>query len=121
MAAFSLIFAVLSSVKSYTARKGHWMSRWIPSGVAFAIGFLNPPAFSMARLIGGVIEYIFHTKFAKDRSDIRLIVIASGFVLGEGVVGIATLVLKLLGIGAITCFGCGHGFCVGCPPPKLGE
>ncbi len=121
MTAFSVLFAILSAVKSYLGRREHWLSHWIPSGVAFAIGFLNTPSFSMARLIGGVIEYVFRTRLAENGSDIRLIVIASGFVLGEGVVSILTLILKILGVGPVTCFGCGHGFCGGCPLPGLGE
>ena len=121
MIAFSLLFGLLSAIKSYTGRRQHWISYWIPSGVAFAIGFLNTPSFSMARLIGGIVEVIFRTRFAKGNNDIRLIVIASGFVLGEGVVSILTLVLKVLGVNPVTCFGCGHGFCGGCPPPGLGE
>lgn len=115
MLAFSLFFAILSGLKSYFGRKGHWASKWIPSGVAFAIGFLNTPSFSMARLVGGVAEYIFRTRYAKNESDIRLIIIASGFVLGEGVVSIITLILRTLGVGVISCIGCGHGFCGGCP------
>lgn len=85
--------------------------------MAFAIGFLNTPSFSMARLIGGVVECVFRTRFAKDENDIRLLLIASGFVLGEGIMTILTLILKILGVGPVTCFGCGHGFCGGCPLP----
>jgi uncharacterized oligopeptide transporter (OPT) family protein len=76
---------------------------------------LNTPSFSIARLIGGVMEYIYRTRFAKDGGDIRLIVIASGFVLGEGVVSIVSLILRTLGVGVASCFGCGHGLCGGCP------
>ena len=115
MVAFSLLFALLSAVKTYTGRRNIWISKYIPSGVAFAVGFLNTPSFSIARLIGGVVEYLYRTRYARDRSDIRLIVIASGFVLGEGVMGIVSLVLRTLGVGVISCFGCGHGQCGGCP------
>ncbi|KAG6862566.1 hypothetical protein C0995_000114 [Termitomyces sp. Mi166 len=86
MIAFSLFFGTLSTIKTITGRKRHWISQWIPSGVAFAIGFLNTPSFSIARLIGGCSEYLYRTRIAKDRSDIWLIVVASGFVLGEGVI-----------------------------------
>jgi uncharacterized oligopeptide transporter (OPT) family protein len=61
------------------------------------------------------MEYIYRTRFAKDGGDIRLIVIASGFVLGEGVVSIVSLILRTLGVGVASCFGCGHGLCGGCP------
>lgn len=114
MAVFSLLFGCLSALKSYTGRRNHWIAKWIPSGVAFAIGFLNTPSFSIARLIGGVMEYVYRTRYAKDGGDIRLVVIASGFVLGEGVVSIVSLILRILGVGVISCFGCGHGLCGGC-------
>ncbi|KAF9565258.1 OPT superfamily oligopeptide transporter [Agrocybe pediades] len=115
MIVFSAIFAVSSALKTYTARRGHWLAKWIPSGVAFAIGFLNTPSFSIARLLGGIMEFLFRRYFAKDGGDIRLIIVASGFVLGEGVVSIVTLVLRTFGVGVASCIGCGHGLCAGCP------
>ncbi|KAF9003994.1 oligonucleotide transporter [Cyathus striatus] len=115
MASFSLLFGLLSAAKTLAGRR-HWrFSKWIPSGVAFAIGFLNTPSFSIARLIGGIMEYVYRTRYAKDGNDIRLIVVASGFVLGEGVVSIVSLVLRTLGVGVFSCWGCGHGLCGGCP------
>lgn len=115
MIIFSSLFAALSASKTYAARRGHWVAKWIPSGVAFAIGFLNTPSFSIARLIGGIMEYVYRTRYAKERGDIKLIIIASGFVLGEGVVSIVTLALRSLGVGVLSCIGCGHGLCGGCP------
>jgi uncharacterized oligopeptide transporter (OPT) family protein len=119
MLSFSIIFGFLSALKTMTVRRQHWLATWIPSGVAFAIGFLNTPHFSIARLIGGVMEYVYRTRYARDGRDIRLIVIASGFVLGEGVVSIASLILQTFGVHAISCWGCGHGLCGGCPGYNL--
>lgn len=115
MAAFAAVFAVLSMVKVCAVRKELWFAKWIPSGVAFAIGFLNTPSFSMARLVGGIMEYVYRTRYAKDGRDIQLVVIASGFVLGEGVISIVGLALRIFGIGVASCWGCGHGLCGGCP------
>lgn len=115
MAAFAAVFAVLSMIKVYAVRRELWFAKWIPSGVAFAIGFLNTPSFSIARLIGGIMEYVYRTRYAKHERDIRLIVIASGFVLGEGVVSIVGLILRILGVGVASCWGCGHGHCGECP------
>ncbi|KAJ7170743.1 OPT oligopeptide transporter protein-domain-containing protein [Mycena crocata] len=114
MISFAALFALISAVKTYTAQRQLWYSQWIPSGVAFAIGFLNTPSFTIARLIGGIIEHVYRTRYAKNKSDIRLIVIASGFVLGEGVVSVISLVLKTSGVGVISCWGC-IGLCGGCP------
>lgn len=115
MTFFAAVFGLVSGFKVFATHRQMPYAKWIPSGVAFAIGFLNTPSFSLARLIGGVVEYVYHTKFAKDSSDIRLIVIASGFVLGEGVTSIVGLVLRTCGVGVATCWGCSSGLCPGCP------
>lgn len=114
MLSFSVLFGFLSALKTLTVRRRHWSATWIPSGVAFAIGFLNTPHFSIARLIGGAMEYVYRTRYARNGRDIRLIVIASGFVLGEGIVSIVSLILQTFGVHAISCWGCGHGLCGGC-------
>ncbi|PFH53036.1 hypothetical protein AMATHDRAFT_55989 [Amanita thiersii Skay4041] len=115
MSIFALVFGLVSAVKTYASARQWKYAKWIPSGVAFAIGFLNTPSFSIARLIGGILEYVYRTRYKKDGNDIRLVVVASGFVLGEGVVSIVSLVLRILGVGVISCWGCGHGLCGGCP------
>ncbi|KAJ7019917.1 OPT oligopeptide transporter protein-domain-containing protein [Mycena alexandri] len=115
MISFAALFALVSAVKTYATARQVWYAQWIPSGVAFAIGFLNTPSFSIARLIGGIIEYVYRTRYAKTKSDIRLIVIASGFVLGEGVVSVVSLVMKTSGVGVVSCWGCLPGLCGGCP------
>jgi uncharacterized oligopeptide transporter (OPT) family protein len=114
MAIFAPIFGLISASKTYAVRQRLWFSKYIPSGVAFAIGFLNTPSFSMARLIGGIAEYVYRTRYARHEHDIRLIVIASGFVLGEGVVSVVSLVLRTFGVGVASCWGCSHGLCGGC-------
>ncbi|CAK5268494.1 unnamed protein product, partial [Mycena citricolor] len=115
MIGFAALFALVSAFKAHAARRDLWYTQWIPSGVAFAIGFLNTPSFSIARLIGGAAEYIYRTKYARGKHDIRLIVIASGFVLGEGIVSVVSLILRTYGIGVASCWGCVPGLCGGCP------
>ncbi|KAF5391575.1 hypothetical protein D9757_002385 [Collybiopsis confluens] len=115
MLVFAAVFGLVAGFKVYAVRKQIWWAKWIPSGVAFAIGFLNTPSFSIARLIGGIIEYIFYVRYARSSGDIRLIVIASGFVLGEGVTSIISLVLRTFGVGVASCWGCGQsGMCGEC-------
>lgn len=120
MIVFGLIFSITSALKAFkTSLPSQPLLQMIianlPSGVAFAIGFLNSPSFSLARLIGGYIAY----RTAKaNRGDTPLfaIVVASGFVLGEGVLSILTLALTSAGYGAVSCFGCGiggGGYCSG--------
>lgn len=116
MLLFALLFSVVAGIKLMAIQRGLPYAKWIPSGVAFAIGFLNTPSFSLARFIGGLIEYLYHRRVGKaGGADIRLIVIASGFVLGEGVVSVVTLVLRTCGVGVASCWGCSGGICAGCP------
>jgi uncharacterized oligopeptide transporter (OPT) family protein len=115
MICFAAIFALVSGFKTFATRHQISYAKWIPSGVAFAIGFLNTPSFTLARLVGGIAEYVYHKRFAKDRGDIWLIVVASGFVLGEGVTSIIGLVLRTCGVGVAVCWGCSSGLCPGCP------
>ena len=115
MGAFALLFGAVAAGKTYATRSGSPHAKWVPSGVAFAIGFLNTPSFSLARLIGGVVEFVYYRRYGREKGGIRLIVIASGFVLGEGVVSVVSLVLRTFGVGVASCVGCGHGMCGGCP------
>ena len=117
MFVFAIIFGLVSGVKVYCAQGQSKVTKYIPSGVAFAIGFLNTPSFTLARLIGGAIEVIWRTRRQSKGMDdgITLIVTASGFVLGEGLVSVVALILRSCGIGVSSCWGCGHGMCSGCP------
>ena len=117
MIVFAIVFGFVSAVKAYCAQGQSRVTKYIPSGVAFSIGFLNTPSFTLARLIGGVIEVAWRTCWkSKGRgNDITLIVVASGFVLGEGLISVLTLILRSWGIGVSSCWGCGHGMCSGCP------
>ncbi|TNY17968.1 OPT oligopeptide transporter protein-domain-containing protein [Rhodotorula diobovata] len=105
-------------------------TRWIPSGIAFAVGFINTPSFSLARLVGGLISLYYttrtHTSSSSSASSssahlehFGLIVVASGFVLGEGLASVVGLLAKSAGVGGpASCWGCGvggGGYCGGCP------
>ncbi|EJD48943.1 OPT superfamily oligopeptide transporter [Auricularia subglabra TFB-10046 SS5] len=118
MLAFGLVSAALAGLKVHFRLTNSPWTRWVPSGVAFAIGFLNTPSFSISRLIGGVAELLYRRHLAKTHAppgrEIRIIIIASGFVLGEGVASIVGLVLRTCGVGALSCWGCGTGICAGC-------
>ncbi|BGP17536.1 hypothetical protein JCM10213_004078 [Rhodosporidiobolus nylandii] len=137
MLIFGSVFVVLAGLKavgkvrSVVSEEGRrtwaWTS-WIPSGIAFSIGFLNTPSFSLARLIGGLIS-LFYTSRRSSSSSSRggashlehfgLVIVASGFVLGEGLASVVGLLLKSAGSGGpVSCWGCGvggGGYCGGCP------
>ena len=116
MVLFALLFGAIAALKTYYTRLSHPYAKYIPSGVAFAIGFLNTPSFSLARLIGGIVEFVYYRRMGgREKGGIRLIIIASGFVLGEGVVSVVALVLRTWGIGVASCWGCVPGLCGGCP------
>jgi len=147
MTLFGTLFASLSVFKlRRTAEHPAKWSPWIPSGVAFAIGFLNTPSFSLARLVGGLIDFWWRRRMASfhrqvlvgdtdaenDRDNrvlvanqgedqkghsgrnLEIVIMASGFVLGEGVASIVTLCLRMAGVGVVSCWGCAEGVCGTC-------
>lgn len=46
--------------------------------------------------------------------NLEIIIMASGFVLGEGVASIINLCLKMAGVGVVSCWGCAEGVCGSC-------
>lgn len=69
---------------------------FIPGGIAVAVGMYNTPSFTLARTVGGAISlWWVHWKA---KGETRVIVLASGLILGEGVVSILNLVLASLGV-----------------------
>ena len=93
------------------------------SSIAFAIGFINTPSFSLARLIGGLVS-LYYTRNSTSNGPAAhlehfgLIIVASGFVLGEGFSSVVGLLLKSGGYGnPVSCWGCGlggGGYCASC-------
>ncbi|KAG0246516.1 hypothetical protein BGX31_001387 [Mortierella sp. GBA43] len=133
MLGFAGLFAgltILTTVYSdaalirYLDKRGYSRPRWlsyVPSGIAFAIGMYNLPNFTLARFIGGLVSigwdwhckrYAGHpgAKFA-NIGRVFLIIIASGFVLGEGTLSIVNLLLKSAKVHSWTCAGCIEGIC----------
>ncbi|KAG2191939.1 hypothetical protein INT46_000659, partial [Mucor plumbeus] len=108
---FALLFCILTFIKETKKAKWH---QWIPQGIAFAIGIYNPPSFTLARVIGGIVCYLWdiyidtdqtttkNTWFKdlckpyRDIGKVALIIVASGFVLGEGTFAIVNMLLHAL-------------------------
>ena len=57
----------------------------LPSGVALAIGMYVTPNWTIPRVVGGFANYLWR-KSAPAHAKRYMIVLASGFVLGEGVI-----------------------------------
>lgn len=87
---------------------------YLPSGVAFAIGMYLTPNFVIPRFVGSLIQFWWQRKNPKS-FDENMIVVASGFVLGEGIISIFNAILKASGVPVLTCSGCVPGLCSGCP------
>ena len=58
------------------------------------LGMYNTPSFTLARTIGGLINWYWQSYRRKEEAPV--IVLASGLILGEGVMSILNLVLASL-------------------------
>lgn len=117
--AFAILFGIFVLIKELSPNNKNW-TRWIPQGIAFAIGMYNPPNFTLARVIGGLAVYGWN-KFCDQSvdkheqshmADIRgwiepyrsiggkvfIVVIASGFVLGEGTFAIVNMTMRAFNV-----------------------
>ncbi|KAI8080101.1 OPT oligopeptide transporter protein-domain-containing protein [Gilbertella persicaria] len=107
--AFAILFTLLVLIKELSPTNQRW-TQWIPQGIAFAIGMYNPPNFTLARVIGGITVHYWNQYC--DRSidkhepslwiepyrsiggKVFMIVVASGFVLGEGTFAIVNMTMR---------------------------
>ena len=84
----------------------------IPSGTAAGVGMYLTPNWTIPRVIGGLAQALW-ARWAPAHHKEYMIVVASGFVLGEGIMSIVTAALTAAGAGdAWSCAGCGPD--VGC-------
>ncbi|KAI1278565.1 OPT oligopeptide transporter protein-domain-containing protein [Xylaria sp. FL0933] len=86
----AVIFAVFTILR--TIGMGKKWHAYIPGGIAVAVGMYNVPSFTLARTIGGLMNWYWRVRLGKD--DTPLIVLASGFILGEGFLSIVNLILQ---------------------------
>ncbi|SPQ27394.1 29d9ac1f-5d09-49b4-bae1-6de121315d04 [Thermothielavioides terrestris] len=90
----AVLFAATTAVRTQTAG-----SRWhalIPGGIAVAVGMYNVPSFTLARTVGGLLGWWW--RFVMGWQDTPLIVLASGFILGEGFLSIVNLIMQSVGV-----------------------
>ena len=97
---FGCVFALLTALRIWAkdarsewARKLHPV---IPGGIAVAVGMYNTPSFTLARFVGGMVS-AYWVQW-KGREEVPVVVLASGLILGEGVVSILNLGLAALEI-----------------------
>lgn len=87
-----IIFAFLTAAR--VRGQGTWWQAWVPGGIAVAVGMYNVPSFTLARTIGGLLSWYW--RIYRGREDTPVIVLASGLILGEGLVSIVNLGLASL-------------------------
>ena len=73
------------------------ISRWIPSGLAFGIAFIVPAYYSVAMFLGA-LGYLLWRRNNATQAEALGFSVASGLIAGEGLMGIVTAVMTLLGI-----------------------
>lgn len=96
----SKFFDVITSVAKY--------SKYIPSGVAVGIGIYNTPSFTLARFCGGLFaSYWMKYRVNKPSSNndnneynasLKIVILSSGLVLGEGLFSVVSLIMTSLGV-----------------------
>lgn len=86
----AIIFAIFTALRTKAIGKS-WHA-YIPGGIAVAVGMYNVPSFTLARTIGGLLNWYWRIYLR--REDTPLIVLASGFILGEGFLSIINLLLQ---------------------------
>ena len=87
-----MIFALLTALK--VKGQGTWWHPWVPGGIAVAVGMYNVPSFTLARTIGGLVNWYW--RIYRKKEETPVIVLASGLILGEGLISIINLGLASL-------------------------
>ena len=87
---FGVVCAVLSRFKPDM--------KYLPSGLAFGIAMIIPAFYSVAMFLGTVIFVVWAKRNPKDSKELAFAV-ASGLIAGEGLMGVVSSIMTLLGIG----------------------
>lgn len=102
--AFAVLFAGTTVARIYAGAlmqqaggRGNagWWQKYVPGGIAVAVGMYNVPSFTLARTVGGLVAWAWRRQ---GREDTPLIVLASGFILGEGFLSIVNLLMESAGV-----------------------
>ncbi|ORZ25608.1 OPT oligopeptide transporter protein-domain-containing protein [Absidia repens] len=112
---FAILFGCIVIIQetSTSAQRSSGWRKYLPQGMAFSIGMYNPPSFTLARVIGGLMTYYWHQYCDKAQEEdpedagtwwldpvyrykvgkVLIIIIGSGFVLGEGTFALVNMVM----------------------------
>ncbi|KAI6249362.1 hypothetical protein HI914_02846 [Erysiphe necator] len=85
----AILFTVVTTLRIIGA--GKFWHPFVPGGIAVAVGMYNLPSFTLTRAVGGALSWYWKVYKRKDESV--LIILASGLILGEGVLSILNLIL----------------------------
>ncbi|KAF2120074.1 OPT oligopeptide transporter protein-domain-containing protein [Lophiotrema nucula] len=93
---FVVAAAVLSTVSTVVRMRyeSRWWQKFVPSGVAFAMGIYLLPSFSITRALGGLCFAIYKHRTHGGTGNITLL--ASGLVVGEAVISFLTVMLTAI-------------------------
>eukprot|EP00026_Physarum_polycephalum_P003986 Phypoly_transcript_04003.p1 GENE.Phypoly_transcript_04003~~Phypoly_transcript_04003.p1 ORF type:complete len:681 (+),score=94.37 Phypoly_transcript_04003:110-2152(+) len=94
---FCIILGIIAALfPILTAIFPTWES-FLPSCVAFAVAMYVTPNWTIARVIGSFVDYLWKKKSPLSHEK-YMILVASGFVLGEGITSILTAVMKTFNV-----------------------
>lgn len=96
---FACVGAVLAAaavvvlhIARTTGNSEAW-SKWIPSGIGFAVGMYIGPKYTIPRVLGSFAEQIW-LRISPSSHSALMVVVASGLVLGEGTGAITAAFVK---------------------------
>lgn len=97
---FAVVFSLATVLRGWVV-KGKSRD-WIPGGIAVAVGMYNVPSFTLARVVGGLVTWWWgrNTEGSEEygEGETMLVILASGLILGEGIVSILNLGMASLGV-----------------------
>ncbi|EGG20352.1 hypothetical protein DFA_07476 [Cavenderia fasciculata] len=90
---FCIVSALLVSLIPILEAINPKLEHYLPSGIALAIGMYVTPNWTIARCLGSLAQWLWHRFFPVTEGE-YMIIVASGFVLGEGITSIITALLS---------------------------
>lgn len=82
-------------------RRNERLAPYVPSALAVGIAFIVQAYFSLAMFAGAVVHEVWK-KRSPEQAAALAFAVASGLIAGEGLMGVVTAGLKLMGLGPIT-------------------